>query len=107
MWILLRLLAPITPHICDYLYRELGFGPEILNTDWPEPDPAALVQDEINYVVQVNGKVRGQVIVPADSTEEYIRQETITNEKVERFIQGKDIKKIIIVPGRLVNIVVG
>ena len=106
LWILLRLLSPITPHICDYLWRELGFGEDIINAPWPEADPAALLQDEIKYVIQINGKVRSEVVVPADASAELIRREALGNEKVERFINGNTVKKIIVVPGRLVNIVV-
>jgi len=106
LWILLRLLSPITPHICDYLWRELGFGEDIINAPWPEADPAALLQDEIKYVIQINGKVRSEVVVPADANDELIRREALGNEKVERFINGNTVKKIIVVPGRLVNIVV-
>jgi len=106
LWILLRLLAPITPHICDHLWRELGFGADIINAPWPEPDPAALIQDEIKYIIQVNGKVRGEVVVPADAGEDLIRREALGNEKVGRFINGNNVKKIIVVPGRLVNIVI-
>ena len=71
---------------------------------WPEPDPAALQQDEIEYVVQVNGKLRGTVWVPASSTEEHTATLAIT--AVEKFIAGKPVRKRIVVPGRLVNIVV-
>ena len=106
MNILLRLLSPISPHISDFLWRELSYGDDILEATWPEPDPAALVQDEIKYVIQVNGKVRSEVVVPADASEEQIRREALDNEKVERFIQDNDVKKVIVVPGRLVNIVV-
>ena len=105
LWILLRLLAPITPHVCDHLWRELGFGTDVINAPWPEPDPAALVQDEIKYVIQINGKVRSEVVVPADAGDELIRREALDNEKVSRFIDGNTVKKVIIVPGRLVNIV--
>ena len=104
--ILLRLLSPITPHICDYLWFELGYGDDILNATWPEADPGALIQDKIELVVQVNGKLRARVTVPADADDEQIRNEALALENVERFTAGKNIKKTIIVPGRLVNIVV-
>jgi leucyl-tRNA synthetase len=104
--ILLRLLSPITPHISDHLWRELGFGKDILTAPWPEPDPAALQQDEIDIVVQVNGKLRSQVLVPAGADQSRIEQIALADENVRRFTDGKQIKKIILVPGRLVNIVV-
>jgi leucyl-tRNA synthetase len=102
--ILLRLLSPITPHVCHHLWRALGFGEDVMTATWPEPDAAALVQDEIEYVVQVNGKLRGTVWVPASSTEEHTATLAIT--AVEKFIAGKPVRKRIVVPGRLVNIVV-
>ncbi len=104
--ILLRLLSPITPHICDHLWRELGFGDDILTAPWPEPDPSALQQDEIELVVQVNGKLRGRVAVPAGATQAQIEQIALADENVSRFTEGRQIRKVIVVPGRLVNIVV-
>lgn len=104
--ILLRLLSPISPHISDYLWRELGYGGDILSSVWPEPDPEALVRDEIELVVQVNGKLRGKIRISTDADKQVIEQSAIAEENVKRFIKGKNIKKIIIVPGRLVNIVV-
>ncbi len=102
--ILLRLLSPITPHVCHHLWRALGFGEDVMQAPWPEPDPAALQQDEIEYVVQVNGKLRATVWVPASSTEEHTA--TLAMTAVEKFIAGKPVRKRIVVPGRLVNIVV-
>src|SRR5207244_7758769 len=64
MSILIRLLAPITPHIAHHLWRELGFGEDVMRAAWPEPDAAALEQDEVELVVQVNGKLRGSIKVP-------------------------------------------
>jgi len=104
--ILLRLLSPISPHIADTLWRELGYGEDILAAAWPEADAAALVQDEIELVVQVNGKLRGKVTVPADAAKEQIESEALANENVDRFVGGREIRKIIVVPKRLVNIVV-
>ncbi len=102
--ILLRLLAPITPHVCHALWRGLGFGEDVLQAPWPEPDPAALEQDEIDYVIQVNGKMRGNVKVPKSADQKSV--ESMAAEAVKKYIDGKAIRKTIIVPGRLVNIVV-
>ena len=104
--ILLRLLSPISPHISDYLWRELGYGDDILGAPWPFPDPEALIKDEIELVVQVNGKVRGRVLVSSDATKQEIEQKALAEENVKRFTDEKNVKRIIIVPGRLVNIVV-
>jgi leucyl-tRNA synthetase len=102
--ILLRLLSPITPHIAHSLWRELGFGEDVMRAPWPEPDPAALEQDEIELVVQVNGKLRGSIRVPKAADKEAIQLLAVTN--VKRFIEGQTIKKVVVVPGRLVNLVV-
>jgi len=104
--ILLRLLAPITPHICHHLWRELRFGEDILTAPWPEPLAAALATDEIQMVVQVNGKLRGHIVVPAGASDDEIVRIALADENVARFIGGKAIKKKIVVPGKLVNIVV-
>ena len=104
--LLLRLLSPISPHICDYLWRELGYGDDILTTTWPQADPEALQQDEVELVVQVNGKLRGKILVPSDAAKQDIEQMALSDENVARFTEGKNIKKIIIVQGRLVNIVI-
>ena len=102
--ILLRLLSPITPHVCHVLWRELGFGEDVMKASWPEPDPAALEQDEIDYVVQVNGKTRGNAKVPKSADRK--TAETMAAAAVKKYIEGKAIRKTIVVPGRLINIVV-
>ena len=104
--ILLRVLSVISPHICDYLWQELGYGEDILTAPWPEPDPEAMTTDEIQLVVQVNGKLRGKITVPAESDDEQIKSSALADENVQRFTDGKAVRKIIIVPGRLVNIVI-
>jgi len=104
--ILLRILSPITPHVCDHLWRELGYGEDILSAPWPEPDPEALQQDEVDLVVQVNGKLRGHIKVPVDADRAQVEQAALADENVRRFTAGQAVKKVIIVPGRLVNIVV-
>ncbi len=104
--ILLRLLAPIAPHITHILWRELGYGTDILTSPWPQPDAAALVQDTVELVVQVNGKVRGKVKVPADADRAAIEAAALADENVQRFTEGKNVVKVIVVPGRLVNVVV-
>ena len=104
--ILLRVLSVITPHICDYLWQALGYGDDILNAPWPEPDPGAMVTDEVQLVVQVNGKLRGKITLAADADDELIKSSALADENVQRFTDGKTVRKIIIVPGRLVNIVI-
>ena len=103
--ILLRLLSPIVPHITHTLWRALGYGDEVLNAAWPEPDEAALARALIKLVVQVNGKLRGQIQVPADAERSVIEQAALADAHVQRFIDGQPIRKIVIAPGKLVNVV--
>ncbi len=103
--ILLRLLSPITPHVCHVLWRELGYGDDILDAPWPEPLEDALVQDEIELVLQVNGKTRGNVRVPAGADRVAIEAAAVASEAAQKFMEGRPAKKVVVVPGRLVNIV--
>jgi leucyl-tRNA synthetase len=100
------LLSPIVPHICHALWRELRPGTELLDQPWPQADSAALVQDEIELIVQVNGKLRGKIRVAADTKPVVIEQLALENEQVRRFMDGKAVKKVVMVPGKLVNIVI-
>ncbi|HEX6297238.1 MAG TPA: leucine--tRNA ligase, partial [Burkholderiales bacterium] len=104
--ILLRLLSPIAPHITHHLWRELGFGEDIMRASWPEPDPAALEQDEVELVVQVNGKLRGSIRVPKAADRGAIEGLALANPNVQRFVAGQHVKKVVVVPGRLINLVV-
>ena len=105
MGIVLQLLAPIAPHVTHDLWRKLGYGEDILTSGWPQLDESALQQDSIEYVAQVNGKVRGKVSVPADAEKEAIEQAALANDNVQRFIADKTVRKIIVVPGKLINVV--
>jgi leucyl-tRNA synthetase len=104
--ILLRLLSPITPHICHHLWRELGYGEDILHAAWPEPLDAALAQDAVELVLQVNGKLRGAVKVASSATKEQIEAAALASDVAQKYTEGKPAKKVVVVPGRLVNIVV-
>jgi leucyl-tRNA synthetase len=106
MSILLRLLSPITPHLCHHLWRELGFGEDVMHAPWPEPDPAALEQDEVELVVQVNGKLRGSIRVPKQADKSTIESLAMANSNVQKFVAGQNVKKVVVVPGRLVNLVI-
>ncbi len=99
------LLAPITPHISHELWQQLGHQQAVIDASWPAVDEAALVQDTVTLVVQVNGKLRGQVEMPAAASREEIEAAARSNENVLRFIDGLTIRKVIVVPGKLVNIV--
>jgi leucyl-tRNA synthetase len=107
MSILLRLLAPITPHITHQLWNELQYGGLILDAPWPEVDTSALKVDEIELVVQINGKLRSRITVPTHADNKTIEEIATQDQKVQQTIANKTVKKIITVPGRLVNIVVG
>jgi leucyl-tRNA synthetase len=106
MGILLRLLAPITPHIAQTLWRELTYGADILDAPWPEVDEAALVRDEIDLVLQVNGKLRGNIRVARTADRAAIERLAMENPNAQKHIAGQTVKKVVVVPGRLVNIVV-
>lgn len=106
--ILLRLLSPIAPHITQSLWKALGYGDDILSANWPEPLEAAMVQDEIELVVQVNGKLRGSITVARTLDKAAIEQQAVAQPFVQKYIEeGATVRKIIVVPNKLVNIVVG
>ena len=104
--ILLRLLSPITPHVCHHLWRELGFGEDVMVAPWPEPDLAALEQDEIEYVVQVGGKTRGSLRAPRSAGQPALESLVRASALVQKYATGKPIRRIIVVPGKLINVVV-
>ncbi|WP_133513051.1 leucine--tRNA ligase [Candidatus Thiosymbion oneisti] len=103
--IVLRLLGPIAPHITHQLWRDLGYGEDILDAAWPVVDETALRQDTIEYVVQVNGKVRGKIRVTADAGREVVEQAALANENVRKFVGAAQVRKVILVPRKLVNVV--
>ena len=101
------MLSPIVPHIAQALWSALGHAGSVVDCRWPQADPAALVRDSIELVVQVNGKMRGKVTVAANATDEDIQSAALAEPNVQRFMDGKQLRKVIVVPGRLVNVVVG
>ena len=102
------LLAPIAPHITHTLWHKLGHADEaIINATWPTVDESALVRDTIEMVVQVNGKVRDKIAVAPDAPKDAIEALALASENVQRFMAGKTLKKVIVVPGKLVSVVVG
>ena len=100
------LLSPIVPHICETLWAELNAGSALWQQAWPQTDPAALVQTEMELMVQVNGKLRDKILVAADASEDDIQAVALANAGAIKFMEGKTPKKVIVVPKRLVNIVV-
>jgi leucyl-tRNA synthetase len=104
--ILLRMLSPIAPHITQALWKDLAYGDDILTAPWPTVDAAALVQDEIDLVIQVNGKLRGNLRVAKDTDKAQLEQLALRHEAVQKLLSGNTAKKIIVVPGRLINVVI-
>jgi leucyl-tRNA synthetase len=106
--VLLRVLYPVVPHVTWHLWSELGYSAlygDLLDAPWPTVDEAALVTDEIELVLQVNGKLRGSLSVMREATREQIEQLAATHEAVQRNLEGRAPKRIIVVPGKLVNVV--
>ena len=100
------MLAPIIPHICHRLWRDLGHDSVIIDHPWPEVDTAALVQDTIEMVIQVNGKLRGKMQIAADADRDSCEAAARANDQLQRFVGDDAIRKVIVVPGKLVNFVV-
>ena len=100
------LLAPIVPHVCESLWSGLGHQESVMTARWPDADPAALKRDTLELVVQVNGKLRGHIRVAAGASQEALQQAALAEPSVQPFVQGKTIRKVVVVQGRLVNVVV-
>ncbi len=100
-----RLLGPFVPHIAEELWQELGHAGGLEARGWPACDETALAASSALIVVQVNGKVRGKVTVPADADEQAVRAAALTDQKVARFLEGLTVRKVVVVPGRLVSVV--
>jgi leucyl-tRNA synthetase len=107
--ILLRVLYPVVPHITHALWTQLGLAAEhgdLLDAPWPQVDERALVQEVLELVLQINGKVRGAVRVPADAERAAIEQAALASDAFMRHAEGRTARKVVVVPGRLVNVVV-
>lgn len=100
------MLSPIVPHATHVLWRDLGHDTALIDERWPEPDPAALAQDSVEIVVQVNGRLRGRVMLPVGADEATARAAALTDEAVKRFVADQPVRKLVYVPGKLVNVVV-
>ncbi|MBW4648657.1 MAG: leucine--tRNA ligase [Kastovskya adunca ATA6-11-RM4] len=103
---LMLLLAPFAPHMAEELWHLIGNGESVHTQAWPQVDPTALVADEITLVIQIMGKTRGTIQVPAQADKQALEQYARDSEVAQRYIDGKEIKKVIVVPGKLVNFVV-
>ncbi|MCJ7592099.1 MAG: class I tRNA ligase family protein, partial [Woeseiaceae bacterium] len=100
------MLSPMVPHICHALWKELGHESTLIDQRWPDVDESALELELVEMVVQVNGKLRARLSVAVDAPSSVVEELALADENVQRFIDGKDVRKVIVVPGRLVNIVV-
>jgi leucyl-tRNA synthetase len=100
------MLSPMVPHICHALWAALGHETALIDVPWPSVDESALEADLVEIVVQVNGKLRGRISVAANADNDAVGEQALADPNVQRFVEGKDIRKTIVVPGRLVNIVV-
>jgi leucyl-tRNA synthetase len=105
--LIVQMLSPIVPHTCHVLWQRLGHADALIDRAWPKADPAALVKDVLEVVIQVNGKLRGRVSVPAEASEDVIREAALADPNVQKWVEGKPIRKVIVVKGKLVNVVVG
>jgi leucyl-tRNA synthetase len=103
---LVLMLAPLAPHMAEELWSRLGHTASLAHGPFPEADPAYLVDDTVEYPVQVNGKVRGRVVVAADADDEVLKAAALHDDKVQAFLAGASPRKVIVVPGRLVNLVI-
>jgi len=103
---LILMLSPIVPHICHALWQALGHQDAIMDASWPKLDTTALVRSSVEMVVQINGKVRASLHIPTDASPDFIEKAALDHESIQRHLQGKTPKKIIVVGKKLVNIVV-
>jgi leucyl-tRNA synthetase len=100
------LLAPFAPYLASELWETLGETENLLRYPWPAFDPALAREDAVTYAVQINGKLRSHVVTPADSPEDLVRERVLADEKVRAAVDGKQIARVIVVAGKLVNVVV-
>lgn len=100
-----KMISPIIPHVAEELWSHFGISDTIAYQPWPKYDPKALVENEIEMIVQVNGKVRAKIKMAKNTDREEVQKQALANEHVQKFTKGKDIKKIIVVPNKIINIV--
>jgi leucyl-tRNA synthetase len=99
-------MAPFAPHLSEYLWSELGHEASIFQERWPEYDEKLIQDEEVEMAIQINGKVRGKIVVSADISEEDAKKKALQDEKIKRILDEKGVKKVVFVKGRLVNFVV-
>ena len=103
--IMVKCLSPVMPHVCHHLWFMLGGLNAVVDSSWPEVDESALVQENVQIIAQVNGKLRAKIIAPVDSTNQTVEQVALADEKIKKFTDNKELIKVIVVPNKLINIV--
>ncbi|MBV9622046.1 MAG: class I tRNA ligase family protein, partial [Gammaproteobacteria bacterium] len=104
--IAIQVLSPIIPHVCHALWGELGHREALIDARWPTPDAAALEQQSIEIVVQVNGRLRAHITVPAHADEASVRATALADPQVQKYVGGQPVRRVIVVPHKLVNVVI-
>jgi len=104
--IMVKCLSPVMPHVCHHLWLLLGGEGAVIDSNWPEVDESALVQENVQIIAQVNGKLRAKIMAPLDSNNQAIQKIALCDEKIEKFTMNKQILKVIVVPNKIINIVV-
>ena len=102
---LVLLLAPFAPHLAEELWEQLGHRDSVFRASWPEAEAAALERDAVQVVVQVDGRVRTRLVVSPEIAEDRLRSEALADEKVQPWLRSREVARVVVVPGRLVNIV--
>jgi leucyl-tRNA synthetase len=100
------LLSPFTPHIAEDLWQQLGHGGSVIRQPWPSYDPTLTQEEDMTIVIQINGRVRSRLTAPASISEDDLRQAVLRHERIQEWLVGKTIQRVVIVPQKLVNIVV-
>ena len=103
---ILLMLAPITPHMCQYLWWKLYPSESIVDRKWPEADLSLLEDDNMNIAIQINGKLRAEIEIDKNCPDEEIKKTALDNDKVKKYLEDQEVKKIIYVPGKIINIVI-
>ena len=103
---LIIMIAPMVPHLAEECWAELGHDSMVANQDWPNVLESLLVDDEITLPIQINGKKRGKLTIAKDASKEEVEKQALQVDEIQRFIDGKPVKKIIVVPGRIINVVI-
>ena len=103
--IMVKCLSPVMPHVCHHLWFMLGGLNAVVDSSWPEVDESALVQESVQIIAQVNGKLRAKIIAPVGSTNQTVEQIALDDEKIKKFTDNKELIKVIVVPNKLINIV--